>query len=63
MVRYKIKRLGKHWWIIGDEDFGPYGPYTTRSEAADDVRGIKRFEEGSTVSVDSPFWDNTQLVQ
>ena len=36
------KRLGKYWWIIGDEADGPYGPYDTRNEAEEDRKGLLR---------------------
>ncbi len=47
-----IKRDGK-WWIAGADpyyidDEGPftsYGPYDTKSQAMDDLRGIRRFEK------------------
>jgi len=38
-----VKRLGKYWWILGDEDAGPMGPYDTKAEAEDDRKGVKRF--------------------
>ena len=56
MTRLRVIRLGKHWWIVGDEESDPQGPYNTKAEANDTVRGLRRFEEGSTVSVDSPLW-------
>ena len=34
--------MGKKWWIVGDEDFGPYGPYDVKANADDDRRGIQR---------------------
>ncbi len=42
MIRLKTRRLGKYWWIVGDEEAGPYGPYNTKAEAEDDRRGLKR---------------------
>jgi len=55
-MKLRIARMGKHWWIVGDEEFGPQGPYDTKAEAASTVKGLRRCEEGSTVSVDSPLW-------
>jgi len=43
-VRLTIERIAGHWWIVGDEEFGPYGPYETKAEAEEDRRGIKRFD-------------------
>ncbi len=57
-TRYKVKRLGKHWWILGDGEFGPYGPYDTSAEAEDTKRGLLRCENDAIVSVDSPFWNS-----
>lgn len=43
MTHYKVKQLGK-WWIIGDEEYGPIGPYDTQTEANQECRGLNRFE-------------------
>ncbi len=40
--RLLTKRLGAWWWIVGDEDAGPMGPYHTKAEADDDRRGLLR---------------------
>jgi len=37
------KKLGRFWWIIGDEEFGPCGPYDTRREAEEDCIGMTEF--------------------
>lgn len=55
-MKLRVVRMGKHWWIVGDEEFGPQGPYDKKAEAKDTIKGLRRFEEGSTVSVDSPLW-------
>ncbi len=39
----KTKKLGQHWWIVGDEEDGPYGPYDTKTEADGDRIGITKF--------------------
>ena len=39
-LNLKVKKLGKHWWIIGDEEDGPYGPYSSKIEAYEDRKGI-----------------------
>jgi len=39
-MRLKTRRLGSAWWIVGDDEDGPYGPYATRKEAEEDRRGI-----------------------
>lgn len=31
-LRLIIKKMGKVWWLIGDEE--PWGPYTSKAEAA-----------------------------
>ena len=31
------------WWITGVPDCEPCGPYKTRAEAMDDLRGLRRF--------------------
>lgn len=41
-MKLTTKRLGRSWWIVGDEDAGPYGPYDVRAEAEEDRRGIAR---------------------
>jgi len=42
-MKLTSKKLGKYWWIVGDEEDGPYGPYESRKEAEEDRVGIKRF--------------------
>ena len=45
-----VRRIGRCWWIIGtavrcsdgEDDYMPVGPYDTRAEAEDDLRGLKR---------------------
>ena len=37
-----IPRNGK-WWILGDSDAGPIGPYDDEVQAADSRRGLERF--------------------
>ena len=54
-MKLRTARLGRYWWIVGDEEDGPYGPYDTRAEAEDDRKGIRRFERfPDDVSVDLP---------
>ncbi len=43
MSRLATKRIGRKWWIVGDEVDGPYGPYDNRSEALEDLQGLKVF--------------------
>ena len=45
MVKYRVKKLGKFWWILGSEETGPWGPYASRKEAVDDKRGVERAEK------------------
>jgi len=42
-MRLKILKLGRCWWIVGDEEDGPYGPYSTHKEAQDDLKGLRAF--------------------
>ena len=48
------KKIGEDWWIVGDED---YGPYETKKEAEEDRVGIGRFMRNQNdpefMSVDS----------
>lgn len=41
-VKLSSVRLGPRWWVVGDEEGGPYGPYDTKSEADEDRRGVQR---------------------
>ena len=43
-------KLEKHtggWWIVGTEEYdrttGPIGPYRTKAEARDGMRGVRLF--------------------
>jgi hypothetical protein len=42
VMRMKTVRFGKKWWVSGDEEFGPYGPYDSRREAEEARKGIAR---------------------
>jgi len=44
-MKLRTVKLGKKWWIVGDEEDGPYGPYDLRDrkEANEDRRGITAF--------------------
>ena len=37
----KTKKLGRSWWIVGDADWLPCGPYATKSEADEDRHGLQ----------------------
>lgn len=41
-MKLEVHRLGPKWWITGDEEFGPYGPYPNRKEAVESKRGLLR---------------------
>lgn len=43
-MKLESKKLGKYWWIVGDDD-GPFGPYHTKKECDEDRRGIVRTME------------------
>jgi len=43
-MRYKTKKLGKYYWITGDGEYGPYGPYVTKKEADADRIGLNKTE-------------------
>ena len=39
----KVKRLEDGWWIVDvPEDVLEMGPYDTKAEALDDMRGVQR---------------------
>jgi hypothetical protein len=38
--KLRCKKLGKYWWVLGDEDAGPMGPYNSRQEAKDETAGL-----------------------
>ena len=41
-MNLRTKRLGKYWWIVGDEEDGPYGPYAEKKDAEKDRLGLLR---------------------
>jgi len=42
----KVRKLGKYWWLVGDEEFGPYGPYKDgRKAAVESKRRLYAFME------------------
>ena len=43
-LKLKTRKLGSHWWILGDDVDGPYGPYKTKGDADSDRVGILQFE-------------------
>lgn len=38
----KTEQIGPHWWIMGDKEYGLYGPYKTKTDADEDRRGVVR---------------------
>ena len=61
-MKLAAKRLGRYWWIVGDEEDGPCGPYDTRAEAEEGMKGLRRFaRHEDDVSIDSPLWDKDQV--
>ena len=42
-MKLKTRKLGSHWWITGDDEDGPCGPYDTKAEAESDRKGLIRF--------------------
>ncbi len=44
-MKLEVRQLGKHWWITGDDEIGPMGPYDSRKEAEEDRRGVARFQK------------------
>jgi hypothetical protein len=59
-MKLKTKRLGRHWWIVGDEEAGPYGPYKDRAEAEEDRRGLMRTYENFD---DPSFWTSEKQAE
>ena len=41
-MKLETKRLGRSWWIVGDADWLPCGPYAAKAEADEDRRGLQR---------------------
>jgi hypothetical protein len=41
----KVVKRKKEWWITGIEDCADCGPYDTKADAEDDMRGLKRFDK------------------
>jgi len=41
-VKMKTRKLGRRWWITGDADWLPCGPYDTKAEADEDRRGLQK---------------------
>ena len=61
-MKLRTARLGRYWWIVGDEEDGPYGPYDTRAEAEEDRRDLRIIDKyPGEVGEDSPLW-NPELV-
>ncbi len=46
----ELCRQDDGWWVVGVPDCEPCGPYDTRAEALDDMRGIGRFFRDEFVS-------------
>jgi len=40
--KLRLVPVGIDWWIVGDDDAGPMGPYETKPEAESDKRGLTR---------------------
>ena len=43
MPRLQTMKKGKTWWIVGDDDAGPMGPYDNKQQAEEDRVGVARF--------------------
>lgn len=56
----KTKRLGRYWWIVGDDDSGPCGPYKNRAEAEEDRKKLVRTHENFN---DPSFWTTEKQVK
>ncbi len=42
----KVVKKDGSWWITGyDDDSEDFGPYDTKADAEDDMRGLKRFDK------------------
>lgn len=51
--KLRTKLIGSAWWVVGDEEYGRYGPYKTKAEADEDRRGMIK----SMLSLDDPtYW-------
>jgi len=43
MSNLELKKMGRSWWVIGDDEVGPMGPYETKTEAETCRIGMSRF--------------------
>jgi len=41
-MKLRTKKMGRFWWIVGDEEDGPYGPYDIKAEADSDRIGVQK---------------------
>jgi hypothetical protein len=46
-TKLKARKIGKRWWIVGDEE--PIGPYDSRKEANEAKERLIEFEECENV--------------
>jgi hypothetical protein len=56
IMKLKVRKLGKYWWITGDEECGLIGPFDTRKEAEEDRKSIIR----TMKNIDTPGYWTTQ---
>jgi len=42
--KFKTKKYRGKWWIVGDPEVGPMGPYGSRADAESDRRGMELFD-------------------
>ena len=48
-MKLQTKLIRGKWWIVGDPEAGPMGPYENtragKAEAEDDRKGVERFHQ------------------
>ena len=55
-IKYSLQKQGNNWWIIQKEpDEKPFaiGPYSTKTEALDILKGLKRSDKEEDVPPES----------
>jgi len=43
--KLRVRKKKDRWWIVGDTEDGPYGPYDVYKEAREDCVGLIKFFE------------------
>jgi len=57
-MKLQTIKLGLNWFITGDEDDGPYGPYDSKGEADEDRKGLNKARRHIN---DHEFWTSEKV--